>query len=161
MLRVPLALTLCLSLAACGESRLNPLNWFGGEREERITVTEVERPTDPRPLVAEVTGLAIEQTTSGAILTATALTEATGYWQPGLVLIGREDGAATYEFRAAPPERGRGCGPRTHADHRGRHGARPGRPARPAVDHGHCAQQPPHGRTPLIPFIFPKIRRGV
>jgi hypothetical protein len=111
MLRVSLALTLCLSLAACGESRLNPLNWFGGEREERITVTEVERPTDPRPLVAEVTGLAIEQTTSGAILTATALTEATGYWQPGLVLIGREDGAATYEFRAAPPSAGAVAGP--------------------------------------------------
>jgi hypothetical protein len=36
------------------------VNWFGGEREERITVTEVERPADPRPLVAEVTGLSIE-----------------------------------------------------------------------------------------------------
>jgi hypothetical protein len=60
MLRALIALTLCSRLAACGESRLNPMNWFGGEREERITVTEVERPTDPRPLVAEVTGLAIE-----------------------------------------------------------------------------------------------------
>ena len=38
---VTLALALCLSLAACGESRLNPFNWFGGEREERITVEEV------------------------------------------------------------------------------------------------------------------------
>ncbi len=106
MLRVTLTLTLCLSLAACGESRLNPFNWFGGEREERITVTEVERPADPRPLVAEVTGLAIEPTTSGAILTATALTEAAGHWRPGLVLLSREDGAVTYEFRAAPPQDG-------------------------------------------------------
>jgi hypothetical protein len=106
MLRVTIALTLCLSLAACGQSRLNPLNWFGGEREERITVTETARPADPRPLVAEVTGLAIEPTTSGAILTATALTEMTGYWRPGLVLVGREDGAATYEFRAARPAEG-------------------------------------------------------
>ncbi len=111
MLRVSIALTLCLSLAACGESRLNPMNWFGGEREERITVTEVEIPTDPRPLVAEVTELAIERTTSGAILTATALTEATGYWQPGLVRTGREDGTVTYEFRAFPPEGGAVAGP--------------------------------------------------
>ncbi|KPQ13901.1 MAG: hypothetical protein HLUCCO18_16515 [Rhodobacteraceae bacterium HLUCCO18] len=106
MLRVTIALTLCLSLAACGESRLNPFNWFGGEREERITVTEVERPGDPRPLVAEITGLAIEPTTSGAILTATALTETSGHWRPGLVLVSGEDGAASYEFRAAPPPEG-------------------------------------------------------
>jgi hypothetical protein len=37
MLRVPARPHPLLSLAACGESRLNPLNWFGGEREERIT----------------------------------------------------------------------------------------------------------------------------
>lgn len=111
MLRTALALALCLTLAACGESRLNPLNWFGAEREERITVTEVERPADPRALVAEVTSLSIETTTSGAILTATALTETTGYWQAGLVRIGVEDGAATYEFRAAPPRPGAVSGP--------------------------------------------------
>lgn len=110
MLRVSIALALCLSLAACG-SRLNPLNWFGGDREERITITEVEVPTDPRPLVAEVISLSIEPTTSGAILTATALTETTGYWQPGLVEAGREDGAVTYEFRAAPPVAGSVAGP--------------------------------------------------
>jgi hypothetical protein len=87
------------------------MNWFGGEREERIAVTEVATPTDPRPLVTEITGLAIEVTTSGAILTATALTDATGYWQPGLVLVERAEGAATYEFRAAPPPAGATQGP--------------------------------------------------
>jgi hypothetical protein len=111
MFRALIALTLCLSLAACGASRLNPMNWFGGEREERIAVTEVATPTDPRPLVTEITGLAIEATTSGAILTATALTDATGYWQPGLVLVERAEGAATYEFRAAPPPAGATQGP--------------------------------------------------
>jgi hypothetical protein len=111
MFRALIALTLCLSLAACGASRLNPMNWFGGEREERIAVTEVATPTDPRPLVTEITGLAIEVTTSGAILTATALTDATGYWQPGLVLVERAEGAATYEFRAAPPPAGATQGP--------------------------------------------------
>jgi hypothetical protein len=102
MFRVPLILSLCLSLAACGESRLNPMNWFGGDREERIAVTEIATPTDPRPLVAEVTGLSIEATTSGAILTATALAEATGYWQPGLILVERDDDTAIYEFPEAP-----------------------------------------------------------
>lgn len=111
MLRATFALFLCVSLAGCGESRLNPLNWFGGEREQRITVTDVGRPTDPRPLVEEITSLAIEPTTSGAILTATAATAATGYWQPGLVFVERSDGAAVFEFRAAPPAPGTVAGP--------------------------------------------------
>jgi hypothetical protein len=106
MLRLVSALTLCLGLAACGESRLNPMNWFGGDREERITITETGTVVDPRPLVAEIVELAIEPTTSGAILTATALTETTGYWQPGLVEVGREEGTVIYEFRAAAPETG-------------------------------------------------------
>ncbi len=111
MTRILLSLGLCLSLAACGESRLNPMNWFGGDREERIRVSEVETPTDPRTLVAEVTDLSIEATTSGAILTATGLTDITGYWQPGLALVEVADGAATYEFRVAPPPEGAQTGP--------------------------------------------------
>jgi hypothetical protein len=111
MSRIILALALCLGLAACGESRLNPLNWFGGEREERIRVTEVETVTDPRPLVAEITALSIEPTTSGAILTATALTDATGYWQAELVEGGRAEGEAVFEFRAAAPLAGAMVGP--------------------------------------------------
>lgn len=106
MLRVAIALSLCLTLAACGQSRLNPLNWFGGEREQRIRVTETAVEADPRPLVAEVTGLAIEPTTSGAILTATALTETTGYWEADLILVEQAEGVAVYEFRAAPPPSG-------------------------------------------------------
>ncbi|MDG4647548.1 hypothetical protein P6F26_03765 [Roseibacterium sp. SDUM158017] len=106
MLRALTVLALCTSLAACGQSRLNPFNWFGGEREERITVNETGRPADPRPLVAEVTSLAIEATTSGAILTATAMTERTGYWQPALIEVERAEGAIVYEFRAAPPPAG-------------------------------------------------------
>jgi hypothetical protein len=123
MLRALTALTLCLGLAACGESRLNPMNWFGGEREERITVTEVERPADPRPLVAEVTSLAIETTTSGAILTATALTETTGYWQPGLVLVAPRGGHRHLRVPRRPAARRRGRGPRAHAPDRGRRDA--------------------------------------
>jgi hypothetical protein len=110
MLRALLVLALCTSVAACG-SRLNPLNWFGGEREERITVTETEQQTDPRPLVAQVTSLSVEPTTSGAIVTARALTERQGYWQPALIEVSRAEGEVVYEFRAAPPPAGAGTGP--------------------------------------------------
>jgi hypothetical protein len=106
MLRAFLALTLCLGLAACGQSRLNPLNWFGGDREERIEVTERAVVRDPRPLVAEVTSLAIEQTTSGAIVTVTGMTERTGYWQPALIEVERTETGIVYEFRAAAPPPG-------------------------------------------------------
>ena len=37
MLRAITILSLILTLAAC-DSRINPLNWFGGEREQRIRV---------------------------------------------------------------------------------------------------------------------------
>jgi hypothetical protein len=110
MPRALIVLLLCLGLAACG-SRLNPINWFGGDREERIRVEQAETSADPRPLVAEITALSIEPTTSGAILTATALTERTGYWQPALVEAERGDGAVVYEFRAAPPPPGATAGP--------------------------------------------------
>jgi hypothetical protein len=103
MLRALVALSLILSLAAC-ESRLNPMNWFGGDREQRITVVETEAgPRDPRPLVSEVIALSVEATTSGAILRATGRLPTQGYWQAELVPAGREDSTLIYEFRAAPP----------------------------------------------------------
>ncbi|MFW5641670.1 MAG: hypothetical protein ACOCY0_02785 [Roseicyclus sp.] len=112
MTRVAIALLLCLGLAACGQSRLNPMTWFGGEREERITLREgAPESADPRPLVAAITALSVETTTSGAIVTATALTDATGYWQPGLLEVERTEDSVTYEFRARPPQAGRLAGP--------------------------------------------------
>jgi hypothetical protein len=111
MPRAPIALILCLSLAGCGESRLNPMTWFGGEREERISLETVPESVDPRPLVAEITALSVEETTSGVIVTATARTDATGYWQPGLLEVERTEDSVTYEFRAQPPGAGRVAGP--------------------------------------------------
>jgi hypothetical protein len=110
-MRAILALTLCLALAACGQSRLNPMTWFGGEREERITLSDTPAEVDARPLVAEITALSVEATTSGAIVSATALTDATGYWRPGLLEVERTETSVTYEFRAEPPAAGRVAGP--------------------------------------------------
>lgn len=109
-MRAILALTLCFSLAACGQSRLNPMTWFGGEREERITLRDAPQ-VDARPIVSEITALSVETTTSGAIVTATALTDATGYWRPGLLEVERTETSVTYEFRAEPPVAGGAAGP--------------------------------------------------
>ncbi len=103
MLRVILALALMTSLAACG-TRLNPFNWFGGDREERIAVTEVsEEPDDLRGLVAEVVELSVDATAQGAIIRAMGRPAVQGYWEADLVEVSRENGTITYEFRVFPP----------------------------------------------------------
>ena len=107
LLRAILVLSLTLSVAAC-DSRLNPLNWFGGEREQRVRVDPdraAGTPADPRGLVTEVTQLSVEQTTSGAILRATGVTPAQGYYDAELVLAEINNGAVVFEFRAAAPTR--------------------------------------------------------
>lgn len=103
MLRATIALALILSLAACG-TRLNPFNWFGGDREERIAVTEpAPEPTDGRRLVPEVVDLAVDATAQGAIIRATGRPPVQGYWEAELVEVAREAGSITYEFRVFPP----------------------------------------------------------
>lgn len=104
MLRVILALALMTSVAACG-SRLNPFNWFGGDREERIRITEtVDAGTvDPRPLVAEVVALSVDPTPQGAIVRAMGRPPVQGFWEADLVEVERGDGAIVYEFRVVPP----------------------------------------------------------
>jgi hypothetical protein len=103
MLRLTLCLTLVLSLAACG-TRLNPFNWFGNDRSERITVTEQEEtPSDPRPLVDQVLSLSVEPVPQGAIVRATGLPPTQGYWQADLVEAERGDNGILYEFRLIAP----------------------------------------------------------
>ncbi|WP_416916109.1 MAG: hypothetical protein ACMUJJ_04490 [Roseicyclus sp.] len=103
MLRATLALALILSLAACG-TRLNPFNWFGGDREERIAVTETAaEPTDARRLVPEVVDLAVDATAQGAIVRAIGRPPVQGYWEAELVEVAREGSSITYEFRVFPP----------------------------------------------------------
>lgn len=104
MLRATLALALILSLAACG-SRLNPFNWFGGDREERIAARQVveTEPGDQRQLVAEVVDLAVDPTPQGAIVRAMGRPPVQGFWEAELVEVERTDGAIVYEFRVFPP----------------------------------------------------------
>lgn len=103
MLRVILALALATSLAACGASRLNPFNWFGGDRETRVEAAEPATQGDLRGLVAEVTELAVEPVPQGAIVRATGRAPTQGFWEADLVEVARGDGTLVYEFRVFPP----------------------------------------------------------
>ncbi len=102
MLRLTLCLALVVSLSACG-SRLNPFNWFGNDREERVTVTETEVLQDPRQLVAEVVSLGVEAVPQGAIIRATGLPPTQGFWAVDLVEVERTDTTVIFEFRVLPP----------------------------------------------------------
>ena len=104
MRRISLLLMIILGLAAC-ESRFNPLNWFDGQREERIRVDPEAAVEDPdgRQLVSEISQLSVESTTSGAIVRATGITPSLGYHSADLVLVERTDTSIVFEFRAQPP----------------------------------------------------------
>lgn len=107
MLRAVLILTVTLSLAAC-DSRINPLNWFGGEREQRVSID----PDDParavvvddRVFISEITQLSVEQTTAGAIVRATGVAPSQGYYDAELVTIERTETTLVLDFRVAQPD---------------------------------------------------------
>ncbi len=109
MTRVIATLSLLTFLTACGavqDSRLNPFNWFGRDREERIAVTETGEYVDPRPLAAEVISLKVDRLPGGAIIHAFALPETQGHWEAELVPRAGETpdkGTLVYDFRLIPP----------------------------------------------------------
>ncbi|MEM9975308.1 MAG: hypothetical protein AAF771_14110 [Pseudomonadota bacterium] len=98
-----LALVVLSGCARVAESRLNPFNWFGrGDAE--VTVTRVEVIEDPRPLVAEVSGVSIDRVPGGAILRAVGLPPTQGYFAGALVAEAAGPGILSYTFRAVPPD---------------------------------------------------------
>lgn len=109
MTRLIAAVTLLAFLASCGgwrDSRVNPRNWFGRDREERIAVVDTEVQTDSRPLVAEVLTLKVDRIPGGAIIHAMGLPPTQGYWDAELVPLSGElpdKGMLTYEFRVQQP----------------------------------------------------------
>ena len=109
MKRLIVALTLLSFLSACAgvrDSRLNPFNWFGRDREERVKVVETVGPIERRPLVAEVISLKVDRMPGGAIIHAVGLPVTQGHWDGELVPLNGEmpdKGTLTYEFRLAPP----------------------------------------------------------
>lgn len=97
--------TLMMGCASVSESRFNPFNWFGESSSTEQTVAASEEPSDPRPLVEQVTALLVEPTPSGAIIRATGLPPRQGWYDGALVPVsdGPVDGVLAFRFRAFPP----------------------------------------------------------
>ena len=80
-----------LALAGCGfsQSKFNPINWFGNGKNEEANVVVVDQGdpalSDPRPLIAQITELEVERAAGGAIVHATGLAPASGYFGAELV----------------------------------------------------------------------------
>jgi hypothetical protein len=108
-MRLPLTVFCLVVLAGCGgfrDSRLNPLNWFGGSQSAQLEPLLPEEAPDNRALVADVIDMQIDQLPGGAILRATGRAPTQGYWQAELVLregADQDPGAQVYEFRVFPP----------------------------------------------------------
>jgi hypothetical protein len=106
-LSLTLALTAVMVLTSCGairESRLNPLNWFGGSREAQADEFGVPAKIEARPLVDQVVSMSIEQTPYGAIVRATGLSPTQGHYDAELVARPLdENGVLVYDFRLMPP----------------------------------------------------------
>jgi hypothetical protein len=105
MTRALTVLACLLILASCGQSRLNPFNWF--KRSAPVETTLVAAPpADARALVADVVSLSIDALPGGAVLRATGRAEMQGYWQAELVLHDGPDAdpaKLVYDFRVFPP----------------------------------------------------------
>lgn len=100
------ALIALLLLTSCGkvrDSRLNPFNWFG-RSEQTETLQTVQKPADPRPLVADVVSMNVEPYSGGAIVRATGISPTQGYWDAELVEVENDEpGHLILEFRLFPP----------------------------------------------------------
>ena len=92
-----------LALTGCGlgGSRLNPVNWFGSERETRIVAARA----DPAPpLVEEVVALDVARSRGAAIVSAVGRPPTQGFWEADLVRVPSDDPATLLlEFRILPP----------------------------------------------------------
>lgn len=100
------ALFVLTILSACGfgQSRLNPLNWFGRSAPAEQVVSVTTAPTDPRPLVAQVLSMTIEPYPGGALVRATGLPPTQGHWDAELVpLPVDENGTLVLKFHIFPP----------------------------------------------------------
>ena len=107
MSRPLIASLLCVALlSACGfgQSRLNPLNWFGRSQPTETVGLLTTAPADPRPLVAQVLTMSIEPFPGGALVRATGLPPTQGFWDAELVALPVDDtGTLVLEFHIFPP----------------------------------------------------------
>ena len=117
-----------LGLSGCATmstSKLNPFNWFGKSEAvttsvdgQSVTVLKSLAPrkgfpdfVDTRPLIPAIADMSIARSTTGAIVTATGLVPALGYYDAQLVPVPSEAaGTLTYDFRVRAPQTSPGLG---------------------------------------------------
>ena len=101
-----LAMTMMLILLSGCSSNLNPLNWFGNNNDE-TTIDPIAAENERRPVVAEITALALERTPGGAVIRASALPPTQGWFAAELVSADPDgepiNGVLSFAFRAVPP----------------------------------------------------------
>lgn len=113
-----------LVLAGCGNSRLNPMNWFGRGAPAPVAVQGTDNPLIPldrtgRPktnkvpylgsLIAQVSEVKVERVPGGAIVRATGIGHFQGSFDVKLVSPTDNqavNGTLTFEFRANVPPAG-------------------------------------------------------
>lgn len=117
----PVLLIAALATSGCArlaESRINPLNWFGGSRVAEPSTGPLEPLVpanrdglfDGRSLVAEIVSVSLDRTPDGGILRASGRATSQGWFNAELVLTGVEGGVATFAFRAEAPSGFSGTG---------------------------------------------------
>jgi hypothetical protein len=91
-----------LTLAGCGKSNLNPMNWFKARKGTEVEV--YTPPVDPRGLIDQVASLQIEPVRTGVLVRATGVPPTQGFWDAALVALPSDgSGKLVFEFRIFPP----------------------------------------------------------
>jgi hypothetical protein len=113
MLRsLPVLMVAALTLGGCatiGESRLNPLNWFGPSTAAVASGTEPLVPPGALAGAADmrvaltVTGVEVARTDSGALVSVTGVAPAPGYYNAQLVRAGIDGGILILRLVAEAP----------------------------------------------------------
>ena len=109
---VTLAALLLSGCARVSESRLNPFNWFGGNRggdaqivdpadiRPLVPADRVVQVVDGRPLVAQITQVDLTPTSDGIIVRASGIATAAGAYSGELTTASVGDGTIALDFRA-------------------------------------------------------------
>jgi hypothetical protein len=106
-----------LTLTGCGhigDSRINPVNWFGSSISAQLDtngqppnlIPNNRRPLviDNRTMVQSIISLNIDRTPTGAIVAAVGITQTQGYFNAELVSNNITNGVLNLEFRAQSPK---------------------------------------------------------
>ena len=103
------SLACVMVLGGCGgfgQSRLNPMNWFGRDQVETLAPAGGWGEQDGRVLVPVVSELEVIRLTEGALIRAAGVTATQGWWDVELRPVNRErpvGDALIYEFVVAGP----------------------------------------------------------